>query len=76
MHTNMEDRIRALAYQLWEADGRPEGNAEFYWHRAATDCIEVVATKNPVRRAKLTKVAKAPAVAEPVTKRRRASKAD
>jgi hypothetical protein len=27
-------RIRERAYQLWEADGAPEGNAEHYWHRA------------------------------------------
>jgi len=29
-----EQRIRERAYQLWEADGRPEGQAEEYWHRA------------------------------------------
>jgi hypothetical protein len=27
-------RIRERAYQLWEADGRPEGRADTYWHRA------------------------------------------
>jgi hypothetical protein len=29
-----EERIRKRAYQLWEADGAPEGRAEEYWHRA------------------------------------------
>lgn len=29
-----EDAIRDRAYHLWEADGRPEGNGEIYWHRA------------------------------------------
>jgi hypothetical protein len=29
-----EERIRERAYQMWEADGRPEGNADQYWHRA------------------------------------------
>jgi hypothetical protein len=29
-----EQRIRERAYQLWEADGAPEGKAEHYWHRA------------------------------------------
>jgi hypothetical protein len=28
-------RIRERAYQLWEADGRPEGRADTYWHRAS-----------------------------------------
>jgi hypothetical protein len=26
--------IRERAYHLWEADGRPEGQAEVYWERA------------------------------------------
>jgi len=29
-----EQRIRERAYQLWEADGAPEGKADQYWHRA------------------------------------------
>jgi hypothetical protein len=29
-----EQRVRELAYHLWEADGSPEGQAEEYWHRA------------------------------------------
>ena len=29
-----EQRIRELAYQMWEAEGRPEGRAEHYWNRA------------------------------------------
>ena len=29
-----EQRIRKKAYQLWEADGSPEGKADEYWHRA------------------------------------------
>ena len=30
----LDDRIRARAYALWEAEGRPEGRSEEYWHRA------------------------------------------
>lgn len=33
-----EDRIRELAYQLWEADGKPEGKATTYWQHA----VEIV----------------------------------
>jgi hypothetical protein len=28
------DRIREEAFLLWNADGRPEGQAEEYWRRA------------------------------------------
>ena len=29
-----EPRIRAEAWMLWNADGRPEGKADEYWYRA------------------------------------------
>lgn len=29
-----ENRIRILAYELWEKDGSPEGQADEYWDRA------------------------------------------
>lgn len=29
-----EERIRARAYEMWESEGRQEGQAEHYWHRA------------------------------------------
>ena len=29
-----ENRIRERAYQLWEADGRPEGRDQLYWEQA------------------------------------------
>jgi len=74
MHIGTEDQIRVRAYQLWEADGRPENQADTYWHRAAMEAVEVAA-KKPARRAKPAKAADAPAVAEPAVKRRRASKA-
>ena len=31
---DLEQRIRARAYLLWEAEGRQGGSAEEYWHRA------------------------------------------
>jgi hypothetical protein len=33
-HDEKERLIRERAYQLWQADGSPEGEAERYWHRA------------------------------------------
>jgi hypothetical protein len=29
-----ELRVREKAYELWEADGSPEGKSDEYWHRA------------------------------------------
>lgn len=34
LNAQKELRIREKAYQLWEADGSPQGNSEEYWHRA------------------------------------------
>jgi len=30
-----EERIRAKAHELWEADGRPEGRERAHWEQAA-----------------------------------------
>lgn len=32
-----EERIRQRAHDLWEAEGRPEGQADRHWSRAAED---------------------------------------
>lgn len=37
-----EQRVRERAYHLWEADGRPDGNADDYWERARE--LEAMAT--------------------------------
>jgi len=29
-----EERIRALAYRMWERDGRPLGQDDYYWNKA------------------------------------------
>jgi hypothetical protein len=41
-----EQRIRERAYQLWLADGAPEGKADEYWHRAR-ELIEGEAKPQP-----------------------------
>jgi hypothetical protein len=35
--TMTEDALRQRAYALWEADGRPEGQSDHYWHRAVAE---------------------------------------
>jgi hypothetical protein len=48
------DAIRARAYLLWEADGRPEGRAEHYWRLA-----QAAAAPAKVKRASGAKTAAA-----------------
>ena len=35
--SGLEEEIRERAYFLWESDGRPEGQADTYWHRACNE---------------------------------------
>ncbi|WP_193072828.1 DUF2934 domain-containing protein [Pseudomonas sp. FME51] len=32
--TNDEQRIRELAHQIWESEGKPEGQSERHWQMA------------------------------------------
>lgn len=32
--SNNEERIRELAYQIWESEGKPEGQTEKHWEMA------------------------------------------
>ena len=34
-----EQQVRDTAYFMWEADGRPSGRDEEYWHRAREACM-------------------------------------
>jgi hypothetical protein len=43
MNTAIEDRIRNRAYELWEAEGRPEGREVDHWLRAAQEVSGEVA---------------------------------
>jgi hypothetical protein len=36
---HLEEAIRERAYQLWLADGRPEGNPDNYWLNAQRDML-------------------------------------
>ena len=49
-----EERIREMAHQIWEKNGRPEGQADAHWDEAAKkvdeeDSIASQAPKNPGR---------------------------
>jgi hypothetical protein len=32
-----EDQIREYAHHLWEKAGKPEGNADDFWHQAKSE---------------------------------------
>ena len=61
---NLEEAIRERAYQLWIADGQPEGKADIHWLNAQHEiltasvnsfaAVEVTATK-PARRSRSAK---------------------
>jgi len=36
---SLEEAIRERAYQLWVADGRPEGNPDNYWLNAQRELL-------------------------------------
>ena len=68
--TVSEDAIRQRAYFLWEADGRPDGRGDHYWHLALEEAQRAAAkpVKTPARKAaapKSEKPAKAKAEAAP-----------
>lgn len=63
---SLEEAIRERAYQLWVADGRPEGNADNYWLIAqremlthSADCAvtddSAVVTAKPDKTAKVAR---------------------
>jgi hypothetical protein len=58
------EKIQVRAYELWEQDGRPDGKADEYWYRAATE----LANDNGVAKKPRKKAAAATATAAPVTK--------
>ena len=60
---HLEEAIRERAYQLWVADGRPEGNPDNYWlnaqremltHAAVTEDTAMVTAK-PDKTAKVAR---------------------
>lgn len=50
-----EDAIRQRAYFMWEADGRPEGRGDHYWHLAHEEATRVLIDETTSRTAKATR---------------------
>jgi hypothetical protein len=55
----VEDKIKRRAYELWEADGRPEGQDQAYWFKATAEiaAAAIAAIKPPRKRAARAKKA-------------------
>lgn len=49
---NNEQTIRELAYQIWEAEGRPDGQQERHWslaHKLSSQAVRAEAAPPPSR---------------------------
>lgn len=73
-----EQRIRELAYQIWESEGRPEGGAQRHWQMARKLAeAELLAERpaEPAPRARRTNTARATltTAAEPATTKKPAA---
>ena len=44
---DLEQQKQAIAYQLWEDEGRPEGKAEAHWEQACLVVMTVGETELP-----------------------------
>ncbi len=55
----MEDQVRQRAYELWEADGCPEGQDQQYWFRAMAEIASAAAASIKPARKRATRVKKA-----------------
>jgi hypothetical protein len=67
---DLEERKRAIAYQIWEEEGQPHGQAELHWERACLVVMSLDAeqTANPgwLKRSVSVAAPAAPERVEPV----------
>lgn len=60
MSSDLERRIRQRAYELWEAEGQPEGRDSHHWTQAEVEFAEARAVEN------VASAASAPTRAKPI----------
>jgi len=72
MNTAIEERIRTRAYELWEAEGRPEGREIEHWlqavqelHSEERDAVGVASSRPPRTRSAATTAGAAKPAARP-----------
>ena len=61
-----EQRIRELAYQIWEAEGRPDGEQDRHWTLASRLASEAVRVEIPTPKARVSRSRPRAAAAETV----------
>ena len=61
-----EQRIRELAYQIWEAEGRPDGEQDRHWTLASRLASEAVRVEIPTPKARVSRSRPRAASAETV----------
>jgi len=49
-----DDALRERAYHLWEADGRPDGRGDHYWHLAHEEAHRMMVEDTATRTAEIT----------------------
>lgn len=55
----MDDQVRRRAYELWEADGRPQGQDQQYWFKALAELASAAAKTIKPPRKRASRAAKA-----------------
>ncbi len=63
--TDIHDKVRRRAFEIWEAEGRPEGRDVEHWLRAEAECAAVPAKAVAAEPAKAARTAKSGAAAKP-----------
>jgi hypothetical protein len=73
-----EKRIREFAYQIWESEGRPEGEKERHWKmaRKLAEAEALAPDKSTARKAAKPKLPKVNGVAEPKASAAKAKSAE
>lgn len=81
MSSDLERRIRERAFELWQAEGQPEGRDAHHWSRAEAELAEAQAVEEaasaaaaPKRRKRVSAVdgaAPSPSEGKPVAERAR-----
>lgn len=69
-----EQRIRELAYEIWQSEGRPQGQEERHWEMACK-LVETQGSAAPAKAARSRKAASKPVDATPSSKPAKAAAA-
>jgi hypothetical protein len=75
MNIELEERVRRLAYQIWELEGRPDGCAPEHWERALRELDGAVSIPAAPAKAKAaSKASSRPAAKTPAQPKRKTTR--